>query len=170
MLAAVTCCCFSFGILTTPDSVSAYERSVLVAPWYIKYLHYQQSSVSRNRVFLEDSFWRVQEVYVILHLQPLRFLPKYLLWRCFTSLIARNSNVVCVPQATALKIAWSQKWCWDICLHVSQERVVQIIKSMVDLQNAVNVKAKIQLLAPMFYLLLLRIKSLLFIRFYFYLD
>lgn len=51
-------------------------------------------------------------------------------------------------------------------LGVPLERVVQIIERMVDLQNAVNVKPKIQLLAPMFYLLL-RIKSLLFKCLYF---
>lgn len=55
-------------------------------------------------------------------------------------------------------------------LGVSLQGLVQIIKSMVELQSAGNVKAKIQLLAPMFYLLLLRIKSLLLKCLYFYLD
>lgn len=47
-------------------------------------------------------------------------------------------------------------------LGVPLERVVQITERMVDLQNALSVKPKIQLLVPMFHLLLLRIKSLLF--------
>lgn len=131
--AAVPCCCSSFEILI-PDSVSAYERSVLDATWYITCLHYQQSLVDLNRVFLKDF---LKETGSLCHFASLDFeIPtKVLFAKVLYSLIARNSDVVCVPQnsspnnCTGSKVKLRYLCCK--LLGVSLERVIQVIKSMI---------------------------------------
>lgn len=129
--AAVTCCCFSFEILTIPDS--AYGSSLLDATWYMKYLHYQQWFVNLNRVFLEDSLWREQEVCLSFCISRLG--DSYQGLVCEGALLPSLPEILmCVAPSNSLKnCSGSKVKLRYLSCSVSLKRIVQIIKSLVDL-------------------------------------